>query len=99
MKRTALNPFEYFALHSLTRRRALFRWEREAVTPEVMESLRKMGFVALIGDDWTLTELGAIALSLDPTPVLGRVPRASKAVSGDELAARRDARRGIHVHR
>jgi hypothetical protein len=99
MNRTALNPFQYFALHSLTRRRPLFRWEREAVTPEVMESLRKLGFVELMGDDWILTELGALALSLDPTPVLGRVPRASKGVVGDDLAARRAAKRGIHVHR
>ncbi|MFC3815021.1 hypothetical protein [Lysobacter sp. GCM10012299] len=92
MNRTGLNPFEYFALHSLAERRPLFRWEEDAVTPEVMENLRRKGLVEHVDALWVLTRLGAATLRLKPITVLARIPGASNVIPGEHLVARRVAK-------
>lgn len=88
-----LDPFEFFALHSLTKRRPLFRWEAEAVTPEIMERLNSRGLVVLGDGQWKLTSMGELALQLKPVKVLGSVPLEPDLTEHDELSARRIARR------
>jgi hypothetical protein len=90
--RTRLDPFEYFALHSLLNRRPLFRWEENAVTPQVMERLRAMGFVKRVGDGWALTRLGVIALDLKPFHVLAGILHVPKARESNVVFARFVAR-------
>ena len=87
-----LDPFEFFALHSLTKRRPLFRWEEQAVTAEVMARLCSKKLVEMVDGEWMLTRLGEFALQIRPVPILGCLPRESDGIL-DELAARRIARR------
>lgn len=79
MDKDRLTPFEYFALQFLLDRRPLFRWEAEAMTPDLMESLRRRELVQRDEDQWRLTELGLLSLQLRPVTVLGRVPRDPRA--------------------
>jgi hypothetical protein len=57
-----LSALEFFALHALTARRPLFKWERDAITSELVEGLEHKKLMRRDGDHWVLSESGAAAI-------------------------------------
>lgn len=57
MHRFDLSPFERAALDVLLSRKPLFKWEREAFTDGIKQSLEKKGLIARDGEQWQVTEV------------------------------------------
>jgi hypothetical protein len=59
MHKLSLSALERAALHTLMRRRPLFKWEQDALAEDIALSLEAKGLIVRDGAEWRVTEKGA----------------------------------------